>query len=177
MNKQQLAEELFSARYAHSQLTQSHVQQGVVFNDIVQLILGVNNTNSSNTSKVMAAINQSLQLRRYYQQLLNEHQFAASQLQVAASTSTDYADRINQQFSLKFKRDKFSPNQVYVVLQIEHPAAHHHSRVISLHAVTDETATLVHFPMLDGGQSQLLMDDSNATFELLVSPNAQLILL
>ncbi|MFT6896677.1 MAG: hypothetical protein ACJA13_001080 [Paraglaciecola sp.] len=174
MNKQQLAAELFTVRQCHTQLTQPHEDRGVVFNDIVQLILG---STMLDQAKVMKAVNQSLMLRKHYQQLLKQHQFAASQHQVAASSSGDIADRISEQFSLKFKRDKFSPGQVYVLLQIAHPAAHHNSQAINLHIVLPEYADVVHFPPLDSGQSQLLMDETDAIFNILTNPNAQIVLL
>ena len=174
MNKQQLAAELFTVRHCHGQLTRPHENRGVMFNDLVQLILG---STMLDQAKVMKAVNGSLVLRNHYQQLLKHHQFAVSQQQVAASSSSDIADRISEQFSLKFKRDKFSPGQIYVLLQIAHPAAHHSSQAINLHVLLPEEAEVVHFPPLDSGQSQLLMDETDATYKLLINPNAQIVLL
>ncbi|MGL1957126.1 MAG: hypothetical protein OCD00_07410 [Colwellia sp.] len=174
-----LAQQLFSTKLAYQGLNQlpetsAVSSNGTVFNDLVQLIRG---NYQLDRQQLMHKINQDLTLRRTYTQLLQQLKFAKSGLQAAASSGDNLPARITEQFSLKFKRDKNYPTQVYVILTIKHPKEHHNNSAISLHMTNQNQAECILFPKLVDGLSQLLMDDNNHAFQLLVDDNSQLYLI
>lgn len=169
-----LAEQLFCTTLAYQGLRQSPEQPIIVFNDIVQLVRG---NSLVNHRQVMTEINQDLTLRRTYMQLLQQFKFAESGLQAAASSGDVLPPRVTEHFSLKFKRDKHYPTQVYVILAIAHPREQHNNSAISLHITSEDQVEWLLFPKLVDGVSQLLMDDSDNTFKLLIDPNSQLFLM
>ncbi|MDU0356402.1 hypothetical protein RS130_23140 [Paraglaciecola aquimarina] len=76
----------------------------VLFNDLVQLVLGNTQLDSN---AIMLQINQSLTLRRQYIRLLKTLAFANSPVQAAASsTMTQISKRNSAEFELLFKPDK-----------------------------------------------------------------------
>jgi len=179
MKQNQLAQQLFATKIAFQGLNQpleisDMSLNKIIFNDIVQLIKG---NSLLDSQQVMIKINNDLTLRRIYMQLLQQLKFAESGMQAAASSGDDLLQRITEQFSLKFKRDKNYPAQVYVILAINHPKAYHNNNAVSLHITNQDHAECILFPKLIDGLSQILMDDSDDIFQLLVDGNSQLFLI
>jgi hypothetical protein len=184
-NGQILAEQLFCTRGAYQKLSgkisraQGTNKQGIVlFNDLIQLVRGSQYLSfNERVPELMQSINQNLSLRRSYLQLLQTFKFAECDQQAAASSCLAIEElpaRVTDKFSVKFKRDKDYPSQVYVILTIEHPAQRHHNNVVALHIAQDDNVDCIYFPSLSDGRSQLLMDDSDSTFNFLIDANSQL---
>lgn len=192
--KMQLAQQLFCTKDAFTSLTKAprvseslntHTNNAVIFNDIVQLAKGNSQADFiARTPLLIKKINADLSLRKIYIQLIKTVHFAESGIQAAASSgfiSNNSAnkvltERITEQFSIKFKRDKQFPNQVYVILTINHPTESHLNNAIALHITTETEADCVYFPLLIDGKSQLLMEDDDTHFILLTSNNSHLYL-
>ena len=192
--QQQLAQQLFCTKAAYTSLTQNSPTKNpltkelptskaldnstVVFNDIVQLVKGNNQADFiARTPLILKQINSNLSLRKTYLHLINTLKFAESGLQAAASSGALLPERITEQFSIKFKRDQQSPNQVYVILTIHHPTESHLNNAIALHITTEVEADCIYFPLLIEGKSQLLMEDDNKHFTLLTHSNSRLYLI
>lgn len=190
--EQQLALQLFCTKAAYTSLTKtSQVSKKaddgtVVFNDIVQLIKGNSQADFiARTPLLIKKINTDLSLRKIYLQLITTLKFAESGLQAAASSglvsgnasSNLLAERITEQFSLKFKRDPQFLSQVYVILTIDHPTENHLNNAIALHITTETEVNCLYFPLLINGKSQLLMEDDNKHFILLTHANSHLYLI
>ena len=186
-NSQSLAEQLFCSREAYQKLsdqvantkTKAVQKNGVVlFNDLIQLVRGSHHLSfNERVPELMLKINQNLVLRKNYLQLLQQFKFAECGQQAAASSCVAMEElpaRVTDKFSVKFKRDKNYPSQVYILLTIEHPAPRHQNNVVALHIAQDNNVDCLYFPSLSDGRSQLLMDDSDSTFALLIDANSQL---
>ncbi|MCJ8293945.1 MAG: hypothetical protein MJK15_06015 [Colwellia sp.] len=183
-NHQQLAQQLFCANTAYSSLTQgvrlgnSESNFTVVFNDIFQLVKG--NSQKSFVARrlpLIKKINTDLSLRKTYMQLIEQLKFSQSGLQVAASSGDALPERITEYFSLKFKRDKNHPSQVYVILSINHPAEQHLTDTFAVHITNNDQVDCLYFPSIIDGRSQLLMEDKDNSFKLLTDRNSQLYLM
>ena len=183
-NKQQLAQQLYATKLAYKGLTQPVKSpeiaqtQPVLFNDIFQLVRGNNNPKFViRIASIMSQINQDINLRRVYKNLLEQCKFAESTRQAAASSSSDeLQDRITEQFTLKFKRDKTCPSQVYLILSIHHPNDHHNNDGAVIHIHQDDLLDCLLFPAFSDGRSQLLIEDKESVFSLLTDQNSRLIL-
>lgn len=195
-NYQQLAQQLFCAKSAYISLTQG-VRYGsehdsqygseygndednftVVFNDIFQLAKGNSQKNFVARRRLLIKkINTDLSLRKTYIQLIEQLQFAKSGLQVAASSGEALPERVTEHFSLKFKRDKSHPTQVYVILSINHPAEQHLNNAFTVHITNNNQVDCLYFPTISDGRSQLLMEDKESSFKLLTDPNSRLYLM
>lgn len=195
-NYQQLAQQLFCAKSAYISLMQGvrygsehYSQYGseygndednftVVFNDIFQLAKGNSQKNFVARRRLLIKkINTDLSLRKTYIQLIEQLQFAKSGLQVAASSGEALPERVTEHFSLKFKRDKSHPSQVYVILSINHPAEQHLISTFAVHISNNDQVDCLYFPSISDGRSQLLMEDNDNSFKLLTDPNSQLYLM
>ncbi len=185
--QQQLAEQLFCVSAAYTSLVEgprhnkndsNEVNGTVVFNDIFQLIKGNSQAHFIERSPlIIKKINADISLRKIYMQLINQLKFAQSGLQVAASSGEALAERVTEHFSLKFKRDKSQPTQVYVILTINHPAEHHLTNTLAVHITNNNQVECLYFPIIDDGRSQLLMEDKDNRFKLLTDPNSALYLM
>lgn len=183
-NKQQLAQQLYVTKLAYKGLTQPvespkvEQPQPVLFNDIFQLVKGSRNPKFVvRIASIMAQINQDINLRRVYKNLLEQCKFAESTMQAAASSSSgELLDRITEQFTLKFKRDKTCPSQVYLILSIHHPNEHHNNDGAVVHIHQDDLFDCLLFPAFCDGKSQLLIEDKESVFSLLTDQNSRLIL-
>ncbi|MDX2366854.1 MAG: hypothetical protein QNK36_00325 [Colwellia sp.] len=191
-NHQQLAQQLFCAKSAYISLTQGtgHGSQygsrydnnednfTVVFNDIFQLVKGNSQKNFvARRQQLIKKINTDLSLRKTYIQLIEQLKFAQSGLQVAASSGEALPERVTEYFSLKFKRDKSHPTQVYVILSINHPAEQHLTNTFAVHISNNDQIDCLYFPSISDGRSQLLMEDNDNSFKLLTDPNSRLYLM
>jgi hypothetical protein len=191
-NHQQLAQQLFCAKSAYISLTQASRHGSlddslngknednftVVFNDIFQLVKG--NSQKDFVARrllLIKKINSDLRLRKTYIQLIEQLKFAQSGLQVAASSGEALPERITEYFSLKFKRDKSHPTQVYVILSINHPAEHHLTNTFAVHISNNDQVDCLYFPSISDGRSQLLMEEKDNSFKLLTDPNSRLYLM
>ena len=182
--QQQLAEQLFCVGDAYSALVKeprharNETNSPLLFNDIVQLIKGNSQADIVKRSpQIIKKINADINLRRIYLQLIKHLTFAQSGLQVAASSGESLVERVTEQFSIKFKRDKTQPSQVYVILTIKHPAEHHLTNTLAVHITNNEQVDCLYFPAINDGRSQLLMEDEDKQFKLLVDPNSALYLM
>ncbi len=182
--QQQLAEQLFCVGTAYSALVKgprhdrNEISSPLLFNDIVQLIKGNSQTHIVKRSpQLIKKINADINLRRIYLQLIKQLTFAQSGLQVAASSGESLVERVTEQFSIKFKRDKTQPSQVYVILTINHPAEHHLTDTLAVHITNNKQVDCLYFPAIDDGRSQLLMEDEDKQFKLLVDANSALYLM
>lgn len=182
--QEQLAQQLFCTNDAYRSLTKtSRVLKKadnftVIFNDIVQLVKGNNQADFIERSpKLIKRINSDLSLRKSYLQLIKQLQFAESGRQVAASSGERLLDRVTESFSLKFKRDQHEPSQVYVILTIMNPTETHLNNAIALHITNDLEVDCLYFPLLMDGRSQLLMEDTDSRFKLLIDENSHLYLM
>jgi len=182
--QQKLAEQLFCVGAAYSALVKGprhdkkQSNSPLLFNDIVQLIKGNSQTHIVNRSpQIIKKINEDVNLRGIYLMLIKQLTFAHSGLQVAASSGESLVERVTEQFSVKFKRDKKQPSQVYVILTINHPADHHLIDTLAVHITNNEQVDCLYFPAIDDGRSQLLMEDEDKYFKLLVDPNSALYLI
>lgn len=183
-DKQQLAQQLFCASAAYTSLIKGSRHKKTednfipVFNDIFQLVKGNNQADFvERRSWLIKKINLNLGLRKTYLQLVKQFQFAQSGLQAAASSGEVLPERVTEHFSLKFKRDKSQPSQVYVILTINHPAEHHLTNTFAVHITNNEQVDCLYFPSLGDGRSQLLMEDKDSRFKLLTDFNSQLYLM
>lgn len=181
--QQQLAEQLFCVSTTYksivhgAQADRSEKSFTVVFNDIFQLAKGNSQAHFvERSSLVIKKINADLNLRKTYLRLVKQFKFAQSGQQVAASSGEALPDRVTEHFSLKFKRDVSQPSQVYVILTINHPAEHHLANVFAVHITNDNVVDCIYFPTVGDGRSQLLMEDTDSRFKLLIDPNSQLYL-
>jgi len=187
--QQQLAQQLFCTNAAYTSLTKTSriakkvdsypvESYPVIFNDIVQWVKGNNQPDFiERTPLLIKKINADLSLRRVYLQLVKQLKFAESGLQAAASSGTLLPERVTEQFSLKFKRDQHFPNQVYAILTIHHPKESHLNHAIALHITTPTEAQCLYFPILMDGRSQLLMEEDEHHFSLLIDGNSHLYLI
>jgi hypothetical protein len=183
-NNHQLAEQLFCANSAYTSLIRktrpdnNELNSIVVFNDIFQLVKGSNQKQFVARKLVLIKkINTDLNLRKTYIQLIEQLKFAQSDMQVAASSGEILPERITEHFSLKFKRDKSHPTQVYVILSINHPAEQHLNNALTVHITNNNEIDCLSFPMINHGRSQLLMEDDESSFKLLTDPNSRLYLM
>jgi hypothetical protein len=195
-NHQQLAQQLFCANSAYLSLTQASGHgdvhgslrgplQGkkgdnfiVVFNDIFQLVKGNSQPHFvARRQYLIKKINTDLNLRKTYTQLIEQLKFAQSGLQVAASSNESLPERLTEYFSLKFKRDRSHPSQVYVILSMNHPAEQHLTNTFAVHITNDDQVDCLYFPSISDGRSQLLMEDKDSSFKLLTDPNSRLYLM
>ena len=183
-NQQQLAQQLFCAKAAYTSLTQGARHDNnednftVVFNDIFQLVKG--NSQKQFVARrllLIKKINTDLSLRKTYLKLIEQLKFAQSDLQVAASSAEALPERVTEYFSLKFKRDKSHPSQIYVILSINHPAERHLANTFAIHITNNEQVDCLYFPSISDGRSQLLMEDKDNSFKLLTDPNSRLYLM
>jgi hypothetical protein len=182
--QQQLAEQLFCVGAAYNALVKgprhnkNETNSPLLFNDIVQLIKGNSQAHIVERSpKLIKSINADVNLRKIYLQLIKQLTFAQSGLQVAASSGESLVERVTEQFSVKFKRDKTQPSQVYVILTINHPAEHHLTDTLAVHITNNEQVDCLYFPAIADGRSQLLMEDEDKQFKLLIDPNSALYLM
>jgi hypothetical protein len=182
-SQEQLAQQLFCAKAAYTSLTRpvrvskKHENYPVVFNDIVQWIKGNHHADFIERAPLfIKKINADLTLRKLYLQLIKQVRFAESGLQAAASSGERLTERINEQFSLKFKRDTHFSNQVYVILTINNPTENHLNHAIALHITTAIEADCLYFPLLVDGRSQLLMEEDDKQLILLTDGNSHLYL-
>lgn len=180
----QLAEQLFCANDAYSSIIRAAnvanntASVTIVFNDIVQLVKGNNQAGFIKRAPVVInSINSNLTLRKLYLQLIETLTFADSASQAAASTGEVLPERVNEHFSLKFKRDKNHASQVYVILVINHPAEHQVNHAVALHITTSAQVDCLYFPVLTDGRSQLLMEEDDRQFKLLTDNNSHLYLM
>jgi hypothetical protein len=187
-NHKQLAQQLFCAKSAYISLTQGarhgsrHANNEdnftVVFNDIFQLVKG--NSQKKFVARrqlLIKKINTDLSLRKTYIELIEQLKFAQSGLQVAASSGDALPERVTEYFSLKFKRDKSHPTQVYVILSIDHPVEQHLTNQFAVHISNNNQIDCLYFPSISDGRSQLLMEDNDNSFKLLTDPNSLLYLM
>lgn len=183
-NSQENAQQLFCASDAYKSLTTSSrliIKPDdfiVVFNDVFQLVTG--NTQASFIERaplLIKKINDDLSWRKVYIELIQQLKFASSGLQAAASSGEILPSRITEHFMIKFKRDINHPTQVYVILTINHPAAHHLTHDITIHVSRDEQVDCLYFPILNDGRSQLLMNDDDTSFMLLTDEKSELFLM
>ena len=191
-NHQQLAQQLFCAKSAYISLTQGvgycslkASLQGknegdftVVFNDVFQLVKGNSQPHFvARRPHIIKKINTDLSLRKTYIKLIEQLKFSQSGLQVAASSGEYLPERVTEYFSLKFKRDKSHPSQVYVILSINNPAEQHVTNTFAVHITNNDQVDCLYFPSISDGRSQLLMEDKDNSFKLLTDPNSRLYLM
>ncbi len=183
-NQQQLAEQLFCAKTAYAALIKERRGDNneenftVVFNDIFQLVKGNSQKSFVERSRIIIKkINADLSLRKVYLGLVKQLTFSQSGLQAAASTGETLPERITEYFSLKFKRDKSNPRQVYVILTIEYPAEQHLINDFAVHMTNNNQVDCCYFPKISDGRSQLLMEDQDSRLLLLTDANSQLYLM
>ncbi len=179
-----LAQNIFCVTSAYRHLIHQDIQDEehqkpcILFNDVLQLIKGNQQaTFVKKTPFIMKEINHRLALRKVYYQLLEQFKFAQSGLQAAASTGEIMPERITEQFTIKFKRDKNYPTQVFVLLSIFHPAPYHQSNAIAVHIKNDACVECIFFPPVSDGNSQLLLEDNESAFKLLTDSASLLYLL
>ncbi|WP_158966448.1 hypothetical protein [Paraglaciecola sp. L3A3] len=161
----QLQQQVFAAKSLYREIhtpIDSKNTNTVLFNDLVQLAKG---NLQVEQQKVMQQVNQSLPLRRQYIQLLETLAFATSPVQAAASSVvTEITSRKSAEFELLFKRDKQFLGQVYVILKIPHPIEKHHNQGVCLNACSEKVISSLHFPAIEDGKTQLLMEESDQKF-------------
>lgn len=180
-----LSEQIFCTIDSYKALTQSDkivgVQQNkkVIFNDVYQLVKG--NSHPLFVEKqapiILNEINQQFMLRKVYSDLLARFKFAESGSLAAASTGELYPERETEQFTLKFKRDKSYPTQIFALLSIAHPADYHNIDNIPVHILHSEAVDCVYFPALYDGCSQLLLEETDDQFKLLSDAQSLLYLM
>lgn len=169
-----LAEKVY---IAHQHLKQIHETQNhsvVLFGDLFAYIFA---KDKANTLKIELAIKQNLNTRNQYLMLLEQYQFSISGYQAAASSEHDLNERFGEGFTLKFKATKKHVDQIYVILMIEHSAAHHQTDEIILHCQLNEQVKRVQFPNLIDGRSQLILEQESPEYQLLSNANAKIFLL
>lgn len=169
--KKYIAEAAFCSKRAYQGLNNElSIKAGsIVYNDILQLVKG--NQQPLFVAKIpeiMIGINNQLPLRRVYKSLVEKFKFAESGRLAAASTGDELPTRQTEQFVLKFKRDKSQPSQVFALLSIAHPNEYHYRDPIVAHVFQNDAVNCVHFPALLDGSSQLLLDDTDDKFKLLI---------
>jgi len=182
LQRDKLTEQVFEAKSAYRALTTSVPESALntanekplLLNELRQWLMG---SGDFNTPYIMGKINQSLALRGLYQQLLNTQQFAFSDKQAAASSNVELPERVAEQFKLKFKRDKFNPEQVFVILFIEHGRPAHNHSEIQVHIAHESLLAMLAFPPLVDGKSQLLMETESDAFKLLANSQSQITLI
>lgn len=187
LNSQQqlLAEQLFCVKTSYKALnglygieSENVAAPPVLFNDIFQLIQGNRQQDFiDKIPNIINEINNKLALRKTYSQLLERFKFAESGMQAAASSGEVLPARITEQFSLKFKRDKTYPSQVFALLSILDPAEYHQVNDIAVHIKHNELVACVFFPALNDGCSQLLLEDNEQRFKLLTDSQSLLYLM
>ena len=164
-----LQQQIFTAkslyRELHRPTDDEHINT-VLFNDLVQLAQGNPQVDQQET---MQQINQSLPLRRQYMQLLEKLAFATSPMQTAASSAVSNSSlaitsRKTAEFELLCKADKQFAGQVYVILKIPHAMEKHHNQGVRLNCCSDELISSIHFPPIEDGKTQLLMEESEQKF-------------
>jgi hypothetical protein len=164
-NQSQMQEQLFTAKTLYRELHQQPAQNNdgklLLFNDLVQLVLG---NPKVDAQQLMQQVNQSLVLRRQYMQLLQKVAFATSPVQAAASSVTEISSRKTTEFELLFKRDKQFSGQVYAILKIPHSIEKHHNQGVRVNCCSDELISSIHFPPIVDGKTQLLMEESDQRF-------------
>ncbi|GAC21194.1 hypothetical protein [Paraglaciecola arctica] len=161
-----IQEQLFTAKTLYRELHQRTTEQlksstSWVFNDLVQLAQG---NPKVDAPQLMQHINQSIVLRRQYMQLLQKLAFANSPVQAAASSVAEISSRKSAEFELLFKRDKQFSGQVYVILKIPHSIEKHHNQGVRVNCCSDKLISSVHFPPIEDGKTQLLMEESDQKF-------------
>jgi len=169
-----LAEQVYIANQHIKQIQETKTRSVVLFGDLFAYIFAKDKTN---TSKVELAIKQNLNTRKQYLRLLEQYQFSISDYQAAASSEHDLNERFGEGFTLKFKATKKHVDQIYVILMIEHSAAHHQSDEVILHCQLNEQVKRVQFPNLIDGRSQLILELDSEEYQLLSNQNAKIFLL
>ena len=95
-----LAEQVFIAAQYIEQIKDTKSQSVVLFGDLFAYIFA---KDKINTSKVELAIQENLNIRKQYLNLLEQYHFSISGHQAAASSEESLTQRFGEGFSLKFK--------------------------------------------------------------------------
>ncbi|MEG3766421.1 hypothetical protein [Alteromonas sp. 14N.309.X.WAT.G.H12] len=172
------AEAIFVAKRQYDVLSASHEnseeQAAVVFNDLMQLASGRLPGSHRN---ILHKINQSLDLRRQYMNLVKQFSYEYSSAQAAASSLDTLEGRETDKFALSFSRDPVAHSQIYVVLTIHFPNSQHCTDGVLVNVDGQQGIQQIRFGPLIDNKTQLLFEQSDSALQALIDPQASIVIM
>ena len=148
----------------------AHLQRPIIFTDIHNYILGISN---AATPRVVAALRSDLGVRRQYNELLKTHTQLHIPRAAAAASANIVTERETDTLAIKVVAAR-GRSQHYLILQVNHPDTVKDDTELVLHVVVGENSARCNFPPLQGGRTQLILDDDDPLMELVTHLNAEI---
>ena len=149
---------------------QENIEKPIIYTNIFQYITGVE---SSDSVRVANALKTDLTLRRLYTNLLKKNtRFHLPQ--AAAAASQNYiAERDADEFNIRIVAAKVRP-QHYIIVSVKHPDLMADGTELVLHVIEGDNNARCHFPPLQDGSTQLVVDNDDILLTLMTSLSAEI---
>lgn len=149
---------------------QTNLKKPIIYTDLVAYIIGLDNADNA---RVSHALKTDLSLRRQYTRLLKRNTRFHLPQAAAAASQDQITERDADAFTIRIIAAKGRP-QHYLIVSVKHPDLIADGTELILHVLEGDNTARCHFPALQDGTTQLVVDDDDILLMLMTSLNAEI---
>ncbi len=146
------------------------IEKPIIYTNIFQYILG---DERSHSARIATALKTDLTLRRLYTNLLQQNARFHLPQAAAAASQAQITERDADAFSIRIVAARGRP-QHYLIVNVKHPDLIVDGTELVLHVIEGDNNARCHFPALQDGSTQLVVNDDDILLSLMTSLNAEI---